>query len=117
MRGRLLKNLTLAAFAFIVVSSAAGKIAAQSNWAVFWQKFKTAVVKNDKKMVLSLSKEKLPDADYREMFGTNARRKCFAKAKPVPDEQGGYSVFCGEQGYYFQKVSGQFRFTEGFAND
>ncbi len=92
-------------------------VAAQSDWTAYWQKFKTAVVKSDKKTVLSLSSSaSLPDA-YQELFGSRARRNCFAKAKPVKGEQDGYSVFCGEQGYYFKQVDGQFKFVETFAND
>ncbi len=106
--------LTLAALVALMCAESA---AAQTNWPAFWQKFKTAVVTKDKPAVLSLSKEKLSDADYKQLFGTRARQKCFATAKPVKDEQGSYSVFCGEQGYLFQKAGGQFKFIEGFAND
>lgn len=92
-------------------------VSAQSNWTAFWGKFKVAVAKSDKKTILSLSKEKISDSEYKELFGTRARQNCFAKAKAVRDEQGYYSVFCGEQGYLFQKIGGQFKFVEGFAND
>lgn len=91
--------------------------AAQSDWASFWTTFKAAVGRGDKPTVLRLSaSEELPGR-YRALFGTRAKKQCFAKAKPVKDENGGYSVFCGEQGYYFEKVGGQFRFTGTFAND
>lgn len=103
--------------AVLMIAFAVNSVAAQTTWTAFWQKFKTAVAKNDKPTVLSLSKEKLSDADYKQMFGTRARQNCFAKAKPVKDEQGNYSVFCGEQGYLFQKDGGRFKFIEGFAND
>lgn len=105
--------------AFVAVSMAAPLQAttAQSDWASFWQKFKTAVVSGDKQTVLSLSKSSQLPAGYQKLFGSQAKKRCFAKAKPVKDEQGGYSVFCGEQGYYFEKVGGQFKFTETFAND
>jgi hypothetical protein len=93
------------------------KAVAQADWAVFWQKFKSAVAKNDKKIVLALSHSPQMPKDYNQLFGTASKRKCFATAKPAKDEQNGYSVFCGEQGYYFKKVNGQFRFTESFAND
>lgn len=89
---------------------------AQSDWATFWTKFKTAVVKNDKKTVLSLSEQNLSDEDYKILFGARARQNCFAKAKPVKDGET-YSVFCGGQGYYFEKVNGQFKFKEWFADD
>lgn len=91
--------------------------AAQSDWPVFWARFRAAVVKGDKQTVLSLSDSPQLPRDYHSLFGTRAGKRCFAKARPVKDEQGGYSVFCGEQGYYFKQVNGQFRFTASFAND
>lgn len=118
MQKRLMrKSAVFACIAVLICAFASGSMAAQTIWTAFWQKFKTAVVKGDKQTILSLSKESLSDADFKEMFGARARQNCFAKAKAVKDEQGGYSVFCGEQGYYFQKVNGQFKFIEGFAND
>jgi hypothetical protein len=103
----------LAIIAIFAVSS----VSAQSTWASFWQNFKSAVVKNDKKTVLNLSKNSLSNSDFNQLFGSKSKRNCFAKAKPVKDSDGSYSVFCGEQGYYFQKVDGKFKFIEGFAND
>ena len=91
--------------------------AAQSNWAAFWTKFKAAVVKGDKQTVLNMSEAENLPKDYGSLFGTLAKKRCFASAKAVKDEQGGYSVFCGEQGYYFEKINGQFKFKEAFAND
>ena len=114
MRKRLIKKSLVFACAILMCSAS---ISAQSDWATFWGKFKTAVAKSDKKTILSLSKEKLSDSEYKELFGTRARQNCFAKAKAVRDEQGYYSVFCGEQGYLFQKIGGQFKFVEGFPND
>ncbi len=113
MRKRLI-TLTLTLF---VAVACAGASPAQSGWGPFWTKFRAAVVRGDKGTVLSLSKDPLSNADYRQLFGTRARRNCFARAKAVKDEQGGYSVFCGEQGYYFEKVGGQFKFSGPFAND
>jgi hypothetical protein len=109
--------LMMAAFLAVVMAAPFQKAEAQSDWASFWQQFKTAVVKGDKQTVLSLSKSSQLPAGYQKLFGTQAKKRCFAKAKPVKDEQDGYSVFCGEQGYYFEKVKGQFKFTETFAND
>ena len=117
MRKRLTSILMIAAFAGMMSGGLTNRAQAQSDWAAYWQKFKTAVVKGDKQTVLSLSKsEMLPDS-YQQLFGSRARRNCFAKAKPVKDDDGSYSVFCGEQGYLFQKIEGQYRFVEGFAND
>jgi len=105
--------------AFVAAACAAhfGAAGAQAEWPSFWKKFKTAVVSGDKKGVMLLSDSSQLPADYGALFGTRAAKQCFARARPVKDEQGAYSVFCGEQGYYFKKVRGQFRFTESFAND
>lgn len=111
------KTLLLAFFIAAACAAHAPAAAAQAGWAAFWTKFKTAVVKGDKQTVLTLSDSPQLPGDYAALFGTRAKKQCFAKAKPVKDEQEGYSVFCGEQGYYFKKVNGQFRFTESFAND
>lgn len=117
MRGRLKRKSAFFACAVLLFAMTVASVSAQTSWTAFWTRFKTAVAKNDRKTVSSLSKEPLSDTDYKQMFGTSARRNCFAKAKAVKDEQGNYSVFCGEQGYLFQKVDGQFKFIEGFAND
>ena len=107
------KLLTL----ILLCATLAGPVSAQSDWGTFWTKFKAAVVKGDKQAVLQLSASKQLPARYQSLFGSAAKKRCFAKAKPVKDDRGGYSVFCGEQGYYFIKVGGQFKFTETFAND
>jgi hypothetical protein len=91
--------------------------AAQSDWASFWRTFKTAVARGDKPTISRLSTAEQLPRQYSSLFGTRAKKRCFAKARPVKDENGGYSVFCGEQGYYFEKVDGQYRFTGTFAND
>lgn len=117
MKSKVIKKAAILGIAILIFAAVADNFAAQSDWISFWTKFKTAVAKNEKAAVSSLSKEKLSDADYKSLFGTPARRNCFAKAKAVKDEQGNYSVFCGEQGYLFQKVEGQFKFIEAFAND
>ncbi len=109
--------LMVAAFVAAACAGRAPAAAAQADWASFWTKFKTAVVSGDKETVLSLSDSPQMPADYAALFGTRAKKRCFARSKPVKDEQGGYSVFCGEQGYYFKKVRGRFRFTDAFAND
>ncbi|MDQ4122650.1 MAG: hypothetical protein M3209_14525 [Acidobacteriota bacterium] len=115
--GKSLTFVLIAIFVAVFAFTPFNQSSAQSDWATFWQKFKTAVAKNDKKTILSLSDSAQLPADYQALFGTAAKRKCFRTTKPEKDDEGGYNVFCGEQGYYFKKVNGQFRFTEGFAND
>jgi hypothetical protein len=117
MMRKQLMILMIAVFVAVAVAVPLQKTEAQSDWVTYWKQFKTAVVNGDKQMVLSLSKSSQLPASYQKMFGTRAKKQCFAKAKPVKDENGGYSIFCGELGYYFEKVDGQFKFTETFAND
>jgi hypothetical protein len=117
MRKQLTKNSIILACVVVTLALISNSVAAQSTWSAFWQKFKTAVVKGDKQTVLSLSKESLSDADYKQLFGTRAKQNCFAKARPIKEEPDAYSVFCGEQGYYFEKIDGHFKFIEAFAND
>lgn len=116
MRKRLTSILMIAAFA-VMSGGLTGQSHAQSDWAAYWQKFKTAVVKGDKQTVLSLSKSEMLPNGYQQLFGSRAKRNCFAKAKSFKEDDGSYTVFCGEQGYLFRKVEGQYKFVEGFAND
>jgi|GEM_PF-2045215 len=116
MRKKIATNLLIGILVAASLAVPPEFAAAQSDWATFWTKFKTAVIKNDKKTVLSLSEQSLSNEDYKILFGTSARQNCFAKAKPVKDGET-YSVFCGGQGYYFGKVNGQFKFKEWFADD
>lgn len=95
--------------------SASGK---QSSWNAFWQKFKSAVVKGDKQTVRSLTAFELSDRRYNRLFGTKDKKDCFARAKPTKERQAdAYTVFCGNQGYYFEKIDGQYKFSEPFADD
>jgi hypothetical protein len=112
-----LQRLMLAAMVAAALMVPSQTTAAQSDWATFWTTFKAAVGRGDKPTILRLSTAEQLPRQYRGLFGTRAKKQCFAKAKPVKDENGGYSVFCGEQGYYFEKVGGQYRFTDIFAND
>jgi hypothetical protein len=92
----------------------------------FWTQFKTAVAKNDKEAVASMTR--LPFLfDSRELtkpafiqkldaiFDSRAKR-CFTKAAPVK-EGDGFEVFCGKQIFLFERVGGVYRFTEIGVND
>lgn len=92
---------------------------------LFWMKFKSAVTKNDKTAVASMTK--LPflyesvERDragfikiYAELFDARVR-KCFGVAKTMK-EGDVYEVFCAGRIFYFGKVDGDFKFTE-FAVD
>lgn len=115
----LISVLGVAAAAAAAFVNSSNSVSAQSDWATFWTKFKTAVARGDKKTISSLSEsQNYPAEYYQSLFGTRARKNCFAKAKPARDEnRGGYNVFCSGQGYYFDKVNGQYRFKEAFADD
>lgn len=117
-------SLVMLSPAASVAPSAKGQQA--ETFASFWVRFKTAVAKSDKETVASLTKlpflydnGELGRAQfirrYGELFDRRIQR-CLPKAKPVRDGES-YSVFCGEQGLFFEKVNGRYKFTSFFAND
>jgi hypothetical protein len=92
----------------------------------FWTKFKTAVAKNDKEAVASMtrlpflfqSRELAKPAfiqKFDAIFSVRVKR-CFAKATLVK-EGDGFEVFCGQQIFLFEKVGGAYKFTEIGVND
>jgi hypothetical protein len=92
----------------------------------FWTKFKTAVAKNDKEAAASMTRlpflldsRELTKAGFIQKFDSlfTARvKRCFAKAALVK-EGDGFEVFCGQQIFLFDKVSGDYKFTEIGVND
>jgi len=92
----------------------------------FWAKFKTAVAKNDKEAVASMTRlpflfdsRELAKAGFIQKFDVlfNARvKRCFLKAALVKEGEG-FEVFCGQQIFLFEKVNGVYKFTEIGAND
>ena len=92
----------------------------------FWTKFKTAVAKNDKEAVASMTRlpflfqsRQLAKPAFIQRFDSifNVRvKRCFAKATLVK-EGDGFEVFCGQQIFLFEKVSGAYKFTEIGVND
>lgn len=96
------------------------------SFASFWKNFKTALAKNDKEAVASLTKLPFPYDNgelsraqlikrFDELFDRRLKR-CLARARAVRDGES-YSVFCGEQGLFFERVNGRYKFTSFFAND
>jgi hypothetical protein len=104
----------------------------QKEFAVFIEKFRTALKVNDPKAVVGLTK--LPflshtneyDAAafqakvYKKEF-TAKTRACIQRAKAVyersPDNSEAYLIFCGEEIFRFSKTSTGFLFAEIGIND
>jgi len=92
----------------------------------FWTKFKAAVVASDKEGVASMTRlpflfqgRELAKPAFIQKFGVIfdvKARRCFEKAKLVKEGQG-FEVFCGQQIFLFDKVNGEYKFTEIAAND
>jgi hypothetical protein len=92
----------------------------------FWAEFKTAVAKGDKQAVASMTKlpfmlsnKSLKEADFIRKYDSIFDKKvraCFAKAKPVKDDEI-FEVFCGEEIFIFGKIGGKYKFIEISAND
>ncbi len=92
----------------------------------FWTKFKAALVKNDKEAIASMTK--LPYDAYEKPMDkkkfiahcntifNKKKRDCLIKQKPVQDKTG-FSAFCDDDIYCFEKVNGTYLFTEIGVND
>jgi hypothetical protein len=110
---------------------------AQTDFAAFWQKFKSAVARGDKSAVAAMTKfplsmpylqKKVKDkADllrrYDEVFDSEANAaQCFAKAEAKKESARRYQVFCPFKktpkdwentpiAYYFELTSAGWKFT------
>ncbi len=93
---------------------------------IFWSKFQSAVAKNDKQAVASMTKFPLEMPygvrsirskaqlmkNYRKIFDAPTR-KCFAEARPEFDQaqKGKFYISCGEaMMYWFGLVRGEYKF-------
>ncbi|MBS1807851.1 MAG: hypothetical protein JST84_06650 [Acidobacteria bacterium] len=97
-------------------------------FAAFWSEFKTAVAKDDREAVVSLTKLPMYLANkeqskdgflklYASLFPKKVKT-CFATAKPVKEyNSDSYSVFCGKSIYVFSRVEGKYKFTDLGVND
>jgi hypothetical protein len=122
--------LTPAIFFFLAINPAgSAEIKPEArSFAAFWVQFKPAVAKDDKKAIAEMTKIPFPYAtkhlskaefikECGKLFDQKTRR-CFSKAKPVKeDDRESYSVFCGEEIFVFEKVNGEYRFTDIGMND
>ena len=118
----------------ILLSLALGAVRADDrrapaeSFATFWAGFKSSVLKNDKEAVLAAThlpslfpKDPHAKASFLKAYPSTFSKKVqkgFATAKPerTPDRDS-YSVFCGEQYFYFEKVGGVYKFTDFGPND
>ena len=96
------------------------------TFAPFWLQFKSAVARNDKEAVASMTKLPLmfenkerSRAEFIKIYDllfVREVRKCFANGKPVKDGDT-YELFCGQQIFYFGRVDGEYKFLEFGVND
>ncbi len=98
------------------------------SFAAFWGAFKTAVAKEDREAVASMTKlpiylanKNQAKAGFLKLYPSLFPKKvqtCFAKAKPVKEyNQDSYSVFCGKSIYVFARENGNYKFTDLGVND
>ena len=111
-------------FCFAFVAGAEAR-----SFAEFWVQFKTAVAKNDKQAIAEMTRlpftygtsKPLSKADFIKecsVLFPQKVRKYFSKAKPMKDDdRDSYSVICGEEIFSFEKVNGEYRFTDIGMND
>jgi hypothetical protein len=92
----------------------------------FWRKFKTAVARNNKVAVASMTRlpflfagQELDRAGFLKRYDEiiNLRdRQCIAQAKPLKDGDS-YSVFCGPLIFVFSQSDGVWKFSGFSPND
>jgi len=126
-----MKLLSAATLAFLIlINPAAGaEIKPKAgSFPAFWVQFKAAVAKGDKAAIAEMTKfpfvyltNQLSKTDFINqcgaIFGKKTQR-CFSNAKPAKeDNRESYSVFCGEFIFVFEKVNGEYRFTDIGEND
>ncbi|HEY9713916.1 MAG TPA: hypothetical protein V6C72_10625 [Chroococcales cyanobacterium] len=125
-----MKSKTLAA---VVIATILGAqltttfaLAKDAAFDAFWTKFKTALQKNDKEAIASMTRlpydyedKKLDKKgfiqNYDKIFPAK-NRTCLLKQNPVQDKTF-FSAFCGPFIYSFEKVKNEYLFTEIGAND
>jgi hypothetical protein len=105
------------------LSSASAKDAAFDS---FWTDFKSALVKNDKEAISSLTTLPFESYDgklnktqfikYCDKIFSKKTRDCLVKQKPLADKTN-YCAFCGDEIFYFEKVKGKYLFTSIGPND
>jgi len=94
------------------------------SFATFWVRFQASAAKGDKEAIAGMTKfpfgdRQLSKGDFIKAYGEIfTKTKCFAKAKPVKaEDRESFSVFCGSMIYVFEKVNGEYKFTDTGEND
>jgi hypothetical protein len=118
--------LMLVAFACPVRSE---QSQSKQSFAAFWTQFKAAVAKDNKEAVAAMTRFPVDISanvtkdeflkKYHQFFSKDVR-KCFAKEKPIGDDQsrrGGYNLFCGSDIFTFERVDGEYKLTSIGVND
>jgi len=92
----------------------------------FWTDFKSALTKNDKEAISSLTSLPFESYDgklnktqfikYCDKLLPKKTRDCLVKQKPLADKNS-YSAFCGDEVFVFEKVNGKYLFTNITPND
>lgn len=120
-----MKKIVVTLFSVLLAVGSAIAAPAHSAFPAFWSDFRAVIAKRDSQALTLLIKRPLaadirpvtPNDYVKDMARTLLKfRTCLAKAKPQKDGES-YSVFCGEQGMYFERVGDEFKFVEFFAND
>lgn len=120
-----MKKRLLAAIFPALIAGQTPAAPAHGSFPGFWSDFRAAVAQGDARALGPLIKRPAaadirplsPEAYLGEQIKTLGKlRRCLAKAKPARDGHS-YSVFCGDQGLFFDQVDGEYKFVEFFAND
>ena len=90
------------------------------------EQYKSALAKNDKEAISSLSSLPFESYDgklnkaqfikYCDKLFSKKTRDCLVKQKPLADKNN-YCAFCGDEIFIFEKVKGKYLFTNITPND
>jgi len=116
----------LIAIFFLISIMSPAALAKDAEFDAFWTKFKTALQKNDKEAIASMTRFPYQTFDKpldRKTFlatcdkiFSKKKRDCLVKQTPVKDKAS-YFAFCDDDIYIFEKVKGSYLFTEIGVND
>lgn len=119
----MLRTLFLIVALVSSLSSASAKDAAFDS---YWSDFKSALTKNDKEAISSLTSLPFESYDgklnkaqfikYCDKLFPKKTRDCLVKQKPVADGNS-YCACCGDEIFVFEKVKGKYVFTNITPND
>jgi hypothetical protein len=126
MKRKLQLLLSIVLLTVMPISLAAQTRNSDPAFLKFWSSFRSAVIKNDRETVASMTKlpflfdsQERSRAEFIKIYDqlfTRKVKRCFATAKPLREGEN-YDVFCAGLIFYFGKVDGEYKLLEFGVDD